>query len=81
MNSLLLTLIIGALAGWLAGVLMRGGGYGLVADIILGIIGAFIGSWIFGLLGIHTAGLLGALITAVIGAVVLIAITRALKRA
>jgi uncharacterized membrane protein YeaQ/YmgE (transglycosylase-associated protein family) len=79
--GLLLTLIIGALAGWLAGVLMRGGGYGLIADIIIGIIGAVIGRWLFGLLGFHVVGVLGALITATVGAVVLIAIVRAIKRA
>jgi len=81
MNGLLLTLIIGALAGWLAGTLMRGGGFGLIGDIIVGIIGAFIGGWVFGLLGIHIAGLLGALCSATVGAVVLIAIVRAIKRA
>lgn len=83
MNGLLLTLIIGALAGWLAGTLMRGGGFGLIGDIIIGIIGAVIGGWIFGALHIPLPSpwWLGALISATVGAVVLIAIVRALKRA
>lgn len=73
-------LLIGLIAGWLAGQVMRGGGYGIVGDMIVGVIGAFIGGWLFSLLGISAGGLIGAIITAFIGAVVLIAILRAIRR-
>lgn len=79
--ELLYTLIIGAIAGWLAGLIMKGSGYGLLINIILGIVGAFVGSWLFGELGISIAsGLLGSLITAVIGAVVVLFIAGLFKR-
>ncbi len=70
-------LIIGAIAGWLAGTVMKGGGYGLVGDIIVGIIGAFIGGFILSLFGLGANGWLTTLITAFIGACILIAILRA----
>lgn len=74
-------IVVGAIAGWLAGVLVKGGGYGLIADIVLGIVGAFIGGWLFGALGIHLGGLIGSIVTAVIGAVVLLFLVRLVKRA
>jgi len=64
-------IIIGLLAGWMAGKLMRGRGYGIIADIILGLIGAIIGNWLFGQLGIRTSGHLGFLAMATVGAVIL----------
>ena len=73
-------LLIGLAAGWLAGQLMKGGGYGLVGDLIVGVIGAILGGFLFGLLGINTNSLIGSLITATVGAIVLIAGLRALKR-
>ena len=73
-------LLIGLIAGWLAGQVMRGGGYGIVGDMIVGVIGAVIGGWLFGLLGIAAGGLIGSIITAFVGAVVLIAILRAIRR-
>ena len=73
-------LVIGALAGWLAGLIMRGGGFGLLGNIVVGIIGAVLGSLIFGLLGIYTNSLIGSLITALIGAIVLIFIVRLIRR-
>jgi uncharacterized membrane protein YeaQ/YmgE (transglycosylase-associated protein family) len=79
--SLLWFLIIGIVAGWLAGQLMKGGGYGVIGDLVLGVIGAFIGGWLLGMLGFHAYGLLGSLITATIGAVVLVFVVRMLKRA
>ena len=73
-------LIVGLIAGFLASVVMRGGGYGIVGDIIAGIIGAFIGGWLFGLLGISAGGgLLGSIIVAFVGACILIAILRAVS--
>lgn len=71
-------ILIGIAAGWLAGQLMGGGGYGLLGDLILGVIGALVGGYLFGLLGIAAGGLIGALITATVGAVALL---RLVKRA
>lgn len=81
LSSLVWFLLVGLIAGWLAGQVMKGGGYGIVGDMIIGVIGALIGGWLFSLLGISTGGLIGAIITAFVGAVILIAILRALKRA
>jgi uncharacterized membrane protein YeaQ/YmgE (transglycosylase-associated protein family) len=74
-------LIIGLIAGWLAGKIMKGSGYGVIGDLVIGIVGAFIGGWVFGLLGIATYGLVGSLVTALIGALLLIFIIRMIKRA
>jgi uncharacterized membrane protein YeaQ/YmgE (transglycosylase-associated protein family) len=75
-------IIVGAIAGWLAGLLVKGRGFGLIADIIIGIVGAFIGGWLAGALGITLGGgLLGSIITAVIGAVILLFVIRLFKRA
>jgi uncharacterized membrane protein YeaQ/YmgE (transglycosylase-associated protein family) len=81
LNSLIWFLLIGLIAGWLAGKVMRGGGFGLVGDMIVGVIGAFLGGWLFGVLGIHAGGLIGALITAFVGAMVLIFLLRLIRRA
>ncbi len=69
-------IILGAIAGWLAGMFMQGGGYGLVGDVVVGIVGAIIGGFLLSLFGIGANGLIGTLITAVIGACILIAIVR-----
>jgi len=75
-------IIVGLVAGWLAGVVMKGGGYGLVVDIVLGVLGAIVGGWLFGALGIYPGGgLLGSIIVAFVGAVVLVWVTRLIKRA
>jgi uncharacterized membrane protein YeaQ/YmgE (transglycosylase-associated protein family) len=75
-------IIVGLIAGWLAGQVMKGGGYGILVDIILGILGGILGGWIFGFLGIWQGrGVIGSIIVAFIGAVILVAITRVLKRA
>lgn len=73
-------LLIGVAAGWLAGQIMKGGGFGLVGDLIVGVIGALLGGFLFSLLGIQAGGLLGALITATVGAIVLIALLRVVSR-
>ena len=65
-------LIAGLIAGWLTGKLMHGRGYGIIADIILGLIGAVIGNWIFGQLGISAPGGIGFIAMAVVGAVILV---------
>lgn len=78
--GLLMFLIIGALAGWIAGNIMRGGGFGLLGNMVVGILGAIVGGFAFGLLGFVTTSLLGSLISAVVGAVILLFIVGLIKR-
>jgi uncharacterized membrane protein YeaQ/YmgE (transglycosylase-associated protein family) len=80
--ELLYFVIIGAVAGWLAGTLVRGGGFGLLGDIVVGILGAVVGGYLFGVFGLSAGGgLIGSLVVATVGAVVLIVILRAIKKA
>ena len=79
-TSLLIFLAIGALAGWLAGTLMKGGGFGLLGNIVVGVIGAVVGGWVFGLLGISANGLIGSLVTAVAGAAFLLFVLGLVKK-
>src|SRR5580692_1193690 len=80
--SFLEWIVVGLIAGWLAGTVMKGGGYGILVDIILGILGGVLGGWLFGLLGIWPGGgMIGAIIVAFVGAVILVWITRLIKRA
>jgi uncharacterized membrane protein YeaQ/YmgE (transglycosylase-associated protein family) len=80
-QTLIIWLIVGAIAGWLAGVVVRGGGFGLVGDIIVGIIGAFVAGWLFPRMGLHLAtGTVGIIIDAAIGAIVLLIIIRIIRR-
>jgi len=82
MGGLLYWIIVGLIAGFLAGKVMKGGGYGVLMDIILGMLGAIVGGWLFGLLGISAGGgLIGGILVAFVGAVFLIWLTRVLKRA
>lgn len=78
--SLIIFLAIGALAGWLAGNLMKGGGFGLLGNIVVGVIGAVVGGWVFGLLGISINGLIGSIITAVAGASILLFVVGLVKK-
>lgn len=79
--SLLYFIIIGAIAGWLAGQIMKGGGFGLLINIILGIIGGAVGGWLFGQLGISAGGGLGgSLITATVGAVAVLFVAGLFKK-
>ena len=80
-TSLLVFLIIGALAGWLAGVVMKGRGFGILVNMIVGVLGAFLGGWLLPMLGVQFGGGIGVFITAFIGAVVLLAIIALIKRA
>jgi uncharacterized membrane protein YeaQ/YmgE (transglycosylase-associated protein family) len=81
-ESLLIFLIIGAIAGWLAGLIVSGFGFGLLGNIIVGIIGAFIAGWLFPRLGFTIGGgILAAIINATIGAVILLVLVKVLKRA
>ena len=79
--GLLWFILIRIPARWVAGQIMGGGGYRLLGDLILGVIGAIVGGYLFGMLGIGAGGLLGALITATVGAIVLIALLRLIKKA
>ncbi len=79
-TGFILWIVIGGVAGWLAGQFMRGGGLGLIGNIIVGIIGGFIGGWILGLFNIATGGIWMSLITALIGAVVLLFVVGLFKR-
>ena len=79
--SLLYFILIGAVAGWLAGQIMKGGGFGLLVNIILGIIGGAVGGWLFGQLGISAGGgLSGSLITATVGAVAVLFVAGVFKK-
>ena len=80
-QSLIIFLVLGAVAGWLAGLIMKGRGFGLLGNIIVGIIGAVLGGYLFGALGLAAGGLIGSLITAVIGAVVLLFLISLIKKA
>jgi uncharacterized membrane protein YeaQ/YmgE (transglycosylase-associated protein family) len=81
-HSIIAWLIIGAIAGWLAGTFVKGGGFGLIGDIIVGIIGAFIGGWLAGVLHVHVgSGWISSIITAAVGAILLLIILRAVRRA
>jgi uncharacterized membrane protein YeaQ/YmgE (transglycosylase-associated protein family) len=76
-ESLLVILFVGIIAGWLAGRVMEGGGFGLIGDLLVGLVGAFIGNWLLPRLGIHLGvGLVAAILNAFIGAVVLLLILR-----
>ena len=80
--GLLAWVVVGLIAGWLAGQVMRGGGYGVLVDIILGLVGGIVGGWVFGLLGIWPGGgMIGSIIVAFVGAVILVGIVRLLKTA
>lgn len=78
--NILWTLIVGGVAGWLAGQFMKGGGYGLLVNIILGLIGGFVGGLVFGLLGLDATNLLGRIICATVGAVLVIVVARAIRK-
>ena len=81
-HGIIAWLIIGAVAGWLAGKVVGGGGFGLLGDIVVGIIGAFAGGWLAGLLHIHIgSGFIASILTATAGAVVLILLFRLIRRA
>jgi len=80
-ESLLVILVVGVIAGWLAGHLVRGTGYGLIADLCIGVIGALIGDWLLPRLGLHLgAGIVALIISATIGAVILLIILRLFRR-
>ena len=78
--NLLYFLIIGLVAGWLAGLILKGKGFGLLGNLIIGCIGALLGGYLFGLLGIASAGIIGSLIAALVGAIILLWIISLFKK-
>jgi len=78
--NFIIFIVIGAIAGWLAGNIMKGGGYGFLVNAILGIIGGVFGGWIFGVLGISTDGSFGPFITSVVGAVAILFLAGLFKK-
>jgi uncharacterized membrane protein YeaQ/YmgE (transglycosylase-associated protein family) len=79
--SLIWWVLVGLIAGWAAGKIMKGGGYGVGMDIVLGIVGAVVGGWLVGILGFQAGGIISTIIVAIIGAVFLIWISRMIKKA
>lgn len=78
--DLIYFLLIGLAAGWLAGKIMKGAGFGILGNLVVGVIGAILGGFLFRLVGLATVGLLGSLISATVGAVVLLFILQKIKR-
>jgi len=79
-RSFFIFLLVGALAGWLSGLITKGSGFGLVGNVIVGIIGAFLGNWLFGLVGIAAYDLLGHILFAVAGALLFVYLLRFIKK-
>ena len=73
------TVILGLIAGWITGLVMRGSGFGIIVDILIGLVGAVVGRWIFGIIGASPHGRIGYLTMSVIGAIVLVALVHALR--
>lgn len=81
-ETIIIWIVVGAIAGWLAGLVVRGFGFGLVGNIIVGIIGAFLGGWLFGAVGLVIfPGIINTILTATLGAIILLLIIRVVKRA
>jgi uncharacterized membrane protein YeaQ/YmgE (transglycosylase-associated protein family) len=80
LEAALIWILVGAVAGWLAGQIVKGGDFGLVGDIVIGIIGAFIGGWLFGGI-VVVGGIVGMILSATLGAVILLVVIRVLRRA
>lgn len=78
---LIWTIVIGILAGFLAGKVVKGHGMGVLMDLLVGIVGSVLGGWLFAIVGLAAYGLIGRLVMAFVGAVVLLLLVRALKRA
>ena len=77
--GLIVQILIGIIAGWLAGKIMRGTGYGLLGDLVLGIIGSLLGGFVFGLLGLHAYSLIGSIVVATGGAILLLYLIRYIR--
>lgn len=81
LTTLLIILVVGAVAGWLAGLIVKGSGFGLIGDIVIGIVGGLIAGWLLPLVGINFGGIVGSIIASVIGAVILLLVIRVIRRA
>ncbi|MGB7873076.1 MAG: GlsB/YeaQ/YmgE family stress response membrane protein [Anaerolineales bacterium] len=79
--NILIWIVTGIIAGWLAGVIVKGSGFGIIGDFIIGLIGGLLGGWLAGLLGFSASGWLGQVLVAALGGVVLVLIIRMLRRA
>ncbi|MGD8402685.1 MAG: GlsB/YeaQ/YmgE family stress response membrane protein [Anaerolineales bacterium] len=79
--NILIWIITGIIAGWLAGMFVRGGGFGVIGDLIIGLIGGLLGGWLFGLMGVSASSWIGQVLVAAAGGVVLVLILRMLRRA
>ncbi|MCK9539013.1 GlsB/YeaQ/YmgE family stress response membrane protein [Dokdonella sp.] len=80
-ESILIFLVIGAVAGWLAGQIVKGRGFGLVGNIVVGIVGAFIAGWLLPMLNLGLTGIIGSIIYATIGAIILLVVISLIRRA
>jgi uncharacterized membrane protein YeaQ/YmgE (transglycosylase-associated protein family) len=83
LEAIIIACVVGGIAGWLAGLLLQGTGFGLVGDIVVGILGALVAAWLFPALGLTLTiggGIIGAIILAFIGAVILLVIVRVIKQ-
>ncbi len=80
MSNLIIFLLIGAIAGWAAGKLMRGGGLGPIGNIALGIVGSYVGGHVLGWFGVYAYGLVGRILTAIVGAVIVLAVVGLFKK-
>ncbi len=80
LTNLVWFILIGALAGFLAGKIMKGTGFGFLRNLVVGIIGSLLGGWVFGLFGLESVSLIGSLITATVGAIILLALLNWLTR-
>jgi uncharacterized membrane protein YeaQ/YmgE (transglycosylase-associated protein family) len=78
--NILIWIITGIVAGWLAGLIVKGGGFGLIGDLVVGLIGGLLGGWLFGLLGVSASGWIGQVLVAAVGGVVLVLILRLIRR-
>jgi len=80
LTSILILVAIGLVAGWLAGMIWKGGGFGILWNIIIGVAGSFLGGWLFRLLGISFHGIIGSIVAALAGALILLAIVNLIRR-
>ena len=82
LEGLIIALVIGAIAGWLAGVVVKGGGFGLLGDIVVGIIGSLVAGWLFPRLGVSLGGgWIGAILSSTLGAIIVLLVLRIIRRA
>ncbi len=80
LTSLLILIVVGIVAGWLAGLIWKGGGFGLLGNLVIGVVGAFIGFFLFRFAGISYHGILGSIVVALVGALLLLVVINLIKR-